>query len=176
MGVCPSCGERRADDARFCEVCRYDFVTGTGGPPPAVGAVADPPAPPVGGAVVPSDAWELVVTVDPSLDTEPDPQTPCPTGSPEQVFAVDVAEMLVGRRDDRRDIRPEIPLGDPGTSRRHAKFVRNHDGSVSVQDLASMNGTRWNGVDMVAGSRQVLAEGDHVTLGRWTRIRLRRRA
>jgi hypothetical protein len=44
-----------------------------------------------------------------------------------------------------------------------------------VQDLASMNGTRWNGTDMVAGSRQVLAEGDEVTLGRWTRIRLRRK-
>jgi hypothetical protein len=177
--VCPSCGERRTDDARFCEVCRYDFVTGTGGPPPAAFAATpegEAPAVQRGSAgALAGVAWEFVVTVDPSLDTEPDPATPCPVGAAEQIFAVDTSEMLVGRRDDRRDIRPEIPLSDPGTSRRHAKFVKNLDGSVSVQDLASMNGTRWNGTDMVAGSRQVLAEGDEVTLGRWTRIRLRRK-
>jgi hypothetical protein len=160
--VCPSCGERRTDQARFCEVCRYDFVAQKGGPPPAAAPLVS--------------AWDLVVMVDPALDTEPDPATPCPAGVPEQIYAVDVAEMLVGRRDDRRDIRPEIPLSDPGTSRRHAKFVKNVDGTVSVQDLASMNGTRLNGTDMVPGSRQALTEGDEVTLGRWSRIRIRRRS
>jgi hypothetical protein len=179
-GGCPSCGEPRADDqARFCEVCRYDFVSKKGGPPPAVlpreaaKASADPsPVPASSGAVT----WELIVGVDPSLDTEPDPQTPCPVGEAEHTFEVDVAEMLVGRRDDRRDIRPEIPLNDPGTSRRHAKFMRNADGTVTLQDLASMNGTRLNGADMVAGSRQVLKEADVVALGRWTTIRLRRKS
>jgi len=121
-------------------------------------------------------AWELIVSIDPLLDTDPDPASPCPTGVAELVFGVDAAEMLVGRRDDRRDIRPEIPLADPGTSRRHAKFVKNVDGSVSIQDLASMNGTRFNKAEMVPGSRQVFTEGDEVTLGRWTRIRIRRRA
>jgi pSer/pThr/pTyr-binding forkhead associated (FHA) protein len=115
------------------------------------------------------------VTIDPSLDTEPDPASPCPVGEPAQTFAFDVSEMLIGRRDDRRDIRPEIPVGDPGASRRHAKFVKNADGTVSLQDLASMNGTRFNAADMPPGSRQVLKEGDEVTLGRWTRIRLGRK-
>jgi len=164
--VCPSCGEPRTDEARFCEVCRFDFVARKGGPPPA----------PVPASLPPVGPWELVVTVDPSLDTDPDPATPCPPGEAERVFAFDVADMLVGRRDDRRDIRPELPVADPGTSRRHAKFLKNADGSVSIQDLASMNGTRFNTKEMVPGSRQVLAEGDEVTLGRWTRIRLRRKA
>jgi hypothetical protein len=180
-GACPSCGEPRADDqARFCEVCRYDFVTKKGGPPPAVmvpreagKASPDPvPVPASSGAAT----WELVVAVDPSLDTDPDPQTPCPVGEADHAFEVDVAELLVGRRDDRRDIRPEIPVHDPGTSRRHAKFMKNSDGTVTLQDLASMNGTRLNGADMVAGSRQVLKEGDVVALGRWTTIRLRRKS
>jgi hypothetical protein len=167
--ACPSCGEPRTfAEARFCEVCRYDFVTRKGGPPPAV--VAAPSQ-----EVSAPSAWELVVSVDPSLDTDPDPATPCPQGEAERVFLVDETEMLVGRRDDRRDIRPEVPLGDPGTSRRHAKFVKNAGDSVSLQDLSSLNGTRLNDADMVPGSRQILKEGDTVTLGRWTRIRLRRR-
>jgi len=116
---------------------------------------------------------EVVVVIDPSLDTDPDPGTPCPKDEPEHVFAVDVAEMMVGRRDDSRDIRPEIPVSDPGTSRRHAKIVKNRDGTVSLQDLASTNGTRLNGIDVAPGSRHLLKEGDLITLGRWTRLRLR---
>jgi hypothetical protein len=175
--ACPSCGEPRTfAEARFCEVCRYDFVAKKGGPPPAVAAAA--PATPQAAqekAASSAASWQLVVSVDASLDTDPDPASPCPQGEAESAFALDEEEMLVGRRDDRRDIRPDIALGDPGTSRRHAKFVKNPDGSVSLQDLASLNGTRLNGVDVVPGSRQVLEDGDSVTLGRYTRIRLRRR-
>jgi hypothetical protein len=122
-----------------------------------------------------SCVWELVVVVDASLDTDPDPASPCPKDEPERVFAIEVPEMLVGRRDDTRAIRPEIPLNDPGTSRRHAKIVKNADGSPSLQDLASMNGTSLNGADVAPGSHHPLKEGDEVTIGRWTRMRLRRR-
>jgi pSer/pThr/pTyr-binding forkhead associated (FHA) protein len=81
--------------------------------------------------------------------------------------------MLLGRRDDRRDIRPEIPLGDPGTSRRHAKLMLAPDGSLQLQDLASTNGTKLNGSEVVPGSRRPLADKDEITLGRWTRITVR---
>ena len=171
--ACPACGEPRTSaEARFCEVCRYDFVTRKGGPPPAE---SEPAPAPVPRTAAPPEAWELVVTVDPALDTDPDPKSPCPQDEAPRIFSIDEPEMLVGRRDDRRDIRPDIPLGDPGTSRRHAKFLKNVDGSVSLQDLSSLNGTRLNGADVPPGSRQVLNEGDTVTLGRWTRIGLRRR-
>jgi pSer/pThr/pTyr-binding forkhead associated (FHA) protein len=53
--------------------------------------------------------------------------------------------------------------------------MRNSDGSVVLQDLASLNGTRLNAKDVEPGSRQVMKDGDTVTLGRYTRIRLRRR-
>jgi hypothetical protein len=161
VGACPSCGEPRPDPAaRYCEVCRYDFVARKAGPPPFV-------------TVAPSAAWDVIVGVDASLDTDPDPATPCPKNEPERVFALDTSEMLIGRRDDSRDIRPEIPVGDPGTSRRHAKIVKNGDGSVSLLDLASMNGTRLNGTEVAPGSRHPLTEKDLVTIGRWTRLRLR---
>jgi hypothetical protein len=155
------CGEPRSDpDGRFCEVCRYDFVARTGGPPPA--------AAPAKNAV----AWSLVLTVDPSLDTEPDPASPPPADT-ERVFPVEQREMLVGRRDDRQNLHPAIPLHDPGASRRHAKFLLGGDGAVSLHDLGSTNGTKLNGAEVVAGSIHPLKDGDEVTLGRWTRIRLR---
>lgn len=163
-GFCPLCGEARdAAGARFCEVCRFDFQEQRPGPPP-VAAVASSPR-----------GWELVITVDPTLDTDPDPASPCPADAAARVIALDRDEMLVGRDDALRDIHPEIPLADPGASRRHAKLVREADGGVALQDLASTNGARVNGRDVPAGSRRRLAAGDAVTLGRWTRITLRAR-
>jgi pSer/pThr/pTyr-binding forkhead associated (FHA) protein len=122
-----------------------------------------------------ASAWELVVSVDPSIDTEPDPASPCPLDRPDVVISVDRDELLVGRHDDRRDIHPEVALHDPGASRRHAKFARNADGSIALVDLASTNGTRLNGEDVPAGGRKPLKAGDAVLIGRWTRITLRAR-
>jgi hypothetical protein len=158
--ACPACGEPRADiDARFCEVCRFDFVKRAPGPAPSATTLA-------------TQKWELVLTIDASLDDEPDPSVP-PPADPERIFPVEIAEMLVGRRDDKQNIRPAVPLNDPGASRRHAKFLLNADGTVSLHDLASMNGTKLNGVDVVSGSLRALKAGDEVTLGRWSRIKLR---
>jgi hypothetical protein len=155
--ACPACGEPRPlAETRFCEVCRYDFQGRKGGKR---------------AAAVPA-GYVLVVQVDPTLDIEPDPATPPPTGVSDVRIPVAAAELLVGRKDDVRDVHPDIPVADPGSSRRHAKFVRGTDGSLALHDLASMNGTKLNGVDVVAGSRTQLHVGDEVTLGRWTRIKV----
>jgi hypothetical protein len=127
-------------------------------------------------AAPPARAWELIVAVDPSLDTEPDPESPCPADRPEIVVAVDKPDMLVGRHDDTRAIHPEVSLHDPGASRRHAKFVLDPDGGIALQDLASTNGTQVNGQDVPPGTRRRLRDGDRVTLGRWTRITVRGKA
>jgi len=213
--VCPACGEPRADPrARFCEVCRFDFVAGVPGPPPGgvvagtvsvapaatASAVADPlssAAPPVDTSTVPAAdpvpsavpatalptvanagvararAWDVVVSVDPSLDVDPDPAVPAPVGEPEYILPLDQDETLIGRRDDLRGIHPDVALRDPGASRRHASLLRGNDGSLAVIDLASANGTSVNGVELAAGARQALRDGDSITLGRWTRLTLR---
>jgi hypothetical protein len=133
------------------------------------------PATPSPAPAVVAQAWELVVRIDPSLDTEPDPDHPCPADPP-VVLAVDKADMLIGRLDETRDIRPEVALRDPGASRRHAKFVLDPDGGIALQDLASTNGTQVNGQDVPPGTRKRLRDGDSVTLGRWTRIDVRSKA
>ncbi len=191
--ACPACGTARSDPtARFCEVCRYDFQSREPGPPPVAAALGDPPtraaavptppapAPPASRPADPTGPsgraeWEVVIVVDPSLDSEPEPGPPPPPDIGERLFPIDLAEMLVGRRDDRQSIRPEIPVLDPGVSRRHARFLRLPGGGLAITDLASANGTAVNGAGLIAGEQRELADGDVVTIGRWTRITVRRR-
>jgi FHA domain len=173
--TCPSCGTPRSDrDARFCEVCRYDYQAHAPGPPPVV-VTSGPPPDPAAAAAGHAD-WEVTIVLDPSLDTESDPDVAPPPDVGDRIFPIDLAEMLVGRRDDAHHIRPELPVFDPGVSRRHAQFLRLPDGKLAIVDLASANGTAVNGVGLVAGERRELADGDVVTMGRWTRITVCRRS
>jgi len=202
---CPSCGTPRADaGARFCEVCRYDYQTQEPGPPPVVVESAPPPAAPAPSPAPPTvppaplapieptpspspsqpvvlapagrAEWEVTIVLDPTLDTEPDPAVKPPPDIGDRIFPIDLPEMLVGRRDDAHNIRPEIPVIDPGVSRRHAHLLRLPEGRIAIVDLASANGTAVNGAGLVAGQRRELVDGDVVTIGRWTRITVHRRA
>src|SRR5690242_18573668 len=56
----------------------------------------------------------------------------------------------------------EIPIDDPGVSRRHVKLTRRADGSVEVSDMRSTNGLILNGERVERG---VLREGDLINLG-----------
>ena len=180
--VCPDCGVARHPGARFCEVCRYDFEAHTSAAPVAPApdalpiAMPDPPPTAVPDPMPLPGAfrrWEAVAVVDPSLYVEPDPAVPCPAGEPERTFPLDLAESLIGRRSDRRDIHPEVPLTDSGVSHRHAKITRQPDGSLVLLDLGSTNGTEVNGKEVLAGVQTPLEAGDQITLGCWTRITIR---
>ena len=187
--ACPDCGTKRVNGtALFCEVCRYNFESHTSWSVPTVTA---PPAsiPQQAPAAAPPDTaqsttpivasgdfvdWDAILTVDPTLYTEPDPAVPLP-GEPERIYPLDLAENLIGRRSDRRDIHPEINVNDSGVSHRHAKLLRETNGTFALLDLASTNGTRLNGVDVVSGVRTSVTDGDQITLGYWTRIVIRGR-
>lgn len=199
--TCPDCGTPRRSSAKFCEVCRYNFETHAAGvstPPPVSAPPPDPIVPvealpvpemvtvmPTAEPVVSASAvlapeaaslakWEVAVQVDPTLYIEPDPAVPCPMNEPELLFPLDFAENLLGRRSDRKDIHPEIPLEDPGVSRRHAKLLKQPDGSLFVLDVGSSNGTFLNDVEVKPGVRTPVQPGDQITLGCWTRLTLRR--
>ena len=186
--ACPVCGELRPGPlARFCDTCRYDFVTrlpfsAAASTTPAASLVASagpaaPPAPPlpVPAEAAPSPAvqrWELLAQVDASLRKPEDPE---PGDRSERLFPLDLQDHLIGRRSDSADIHPEVVVPDPGISRRHARLLRQPGGGMALVDLGSMNGTQVNGAAVAPNVITPLAEGDQVTLGCWTRLTLRGR-
>jgi len=166
---CPSCGVVHTPGARYCETCRYDFKLQSA----ESGVVAPPPIRPP--ATSSKTSWEAVVTVDPTLDVEPDQDAPCPVDTPERTFPLDLAENLVGRRSAARGILPSIALNDPGVSHRHLMVYRGPDGMLMALDLDSTNGTYLNGSSerLEPGVKTAIADGDRLDLGRWTRITFR---
>jgi hypothetical protein len=152
--TCPDCGTARADGARYCEACRYDFRSVDPAPPQA---------PPLC----------VAVQVDPSLVAEPDPDNPCPVGRSEELYELDLDETLVGRRSDAPEALAEIEIADSGVSRRHLSFLRRADGGYAVLDLNSTNGTWLNDVELRAGVETPIGPGDELTIGEWTRLTIR---
>jgi len=203
--ACPVCGELRPGPlARFCDTCRYDFVTHqpfgaapVAGPAPAVAAPAAPAAaaqaaagsgaaataPPAAPPAADSPAAASSITAAPrrwELLAQVDvsfrkPEDPEPSDRSERLFPLDMGDHLIGRRSDSADIHPEVVIPDPGISRRHARILRQPDGGLALVDLGSMNGTRLNGAAVAPNVITPLAEGDQVTVGCWTRLTLRGR-
>jgi pSer/pThr/pTyr-binding forkhead associated (FHA) protein len=192
---CPVCATRRVVGARFCEVCRYDFETATAPnaasapptapkmPTPSEAALpceppapsASPPAPTLPPSELVAQHWDIIVAVDPALNSNPDPAQPCPQNAPERTFPLDLDENLIGRRSDRKDIHPEIMVADPGISRRHLSLRRRDDGGFLAIELGSTNGTFLNAAPLEPGIPTPLKNGDQLTLGCWTRMTIRAR-
>ncbi|OIJ66974.1 hypothetical protein WN71_016300 [Streptomyces mangrovisoli] len=163
--VCSRCGNRNAENARFCSNC---------GAPLRPGAV-------------PERASETTSTISISgieaYDAEVTGQTQMPTLSPEAQAAVDAlplgSALLVVRRGPNsgsrflldgelttagRHPQSDIFLDDVTVSRRHVEFRRSPDGSFTVADVGSLNGTYVNRerIDQVG-----LSNGDEVQIGKY---------
>jgi pSer/pThr/pTyr-binding forkhead associated (FHA) protein len=87
-------------------------------------------------------------------------------------------QMRIGRRNAARELEPEIDLADPpvdlSISRLHAMLIAAPDGTWSVLDPGSANGTLLNGRQIATGYQFTLREGDRINLGAWTVITLHR--
>ncbi|HEY7175410.1 MAG TPA: FHA domain-containing protein [Micromonosporaceae bacterium] len=140
-------------------------------------AILDPAAPASAG-------WRAVVTVDAAyharMQAEPDAEpVALPAFSPERRFALDGAQMLIGRRSRSRGIEPDIDLTGPpedaAVSHAHALLVAQAAGGWAVVDLDSANGTYVNdATEPIAPNDPVpLADGDRVHVGAWTTLTLR---
>ncbi|MCW1092813.1 MULTISPECIES: FHA domain-containing protein [Streptomyces] len=163
--VCTRCGNRNAENSRFCSNC---------GAPLRPGAV-------------PERASETTSTISISgleaYDAEVTGQTAMPALSPEAQAAVDAlplgSALLVVRRGPNsgsrflldgelttagRHPQSDIFLDDVTVSRRHVEFRRSPDGSFTVADVGSLNGTYVNRerIDQVA-----LSNGDEVQIGKY---------
>lgn len=88
---------------------------------------------------------------------------------PLQFDAAQIDELLIGRFDTETNTAPQVDL-DPfegmekGVSRRHASIIR-RDGSLSIMDLGSHNGTFLNGQRLTPNQLRLLRDGDDIRLG-----------
>lgn len=161
---CPACGEPRDQvDSRYCNNCRYDFLTHAAYGGREEHSVLDQSS----AAPLVYGHWELTAGVDLSLRG---PDDPMPTDLRERIFPVEQDRNTIGRRVNGRESPQEIALDDPGVSRRHAQIKRQPDGSLALLDLGSTNGTRINGIAIEANILVPLKDGDRIILGCWTHI------
>jgi pSer/pThr/pTyr-binding forkhead associated (FHA) protein len=97
-----------------------------------------------------------------------------PVYCPQRRFPLTGTEMRIGRRSSRSGIDPEIdltgPPADPGLSRLHAVLLRALDGSWSVIDPGSANGTLVNGSEIPRDQVVPVSAGDRIHVGAWTVI------
>jgi hypothetical protein len=165
-------------------------------PPPAAPPQPPPaasPAPPISSAPPTAAApllyapvdWTAVVSADrdyyESVRAASGPEgesIPFPAYVAERRFRLSGGQMQIGRRSVSRGVAPEIdltgPPADPGISRLHAVLIAEPDGSWSVLDPGSANGTSVNGAEISTGDRVPLHDGDRINVGAWTAITVHR--
>jgi len=154
-------------------------------PPPPPAAPNAPPissAPPAAPAPAYAPAvWTAVVSSDrdyyESVRAASGPEgesVPFPAYCAERRFRLSGSQMRIGRRSVSRGLDPEIdltgPPADPGISRLHAVLIAAQDGSWSVLDPGSANGTLVNGTEIPTGDPVPLHDGDRINVGAWTAI------
>jgi pSer/pThr/pTyr-binding forkhead associated (FHA) protein len=92
-----------------------------------------------------------------------------PAYCPERRFRLAGREMRIGRRSVPRGLEPEIdlagPPADPGVSHLHAVLTAEPDGTWTVLDPGSSNGTIVNGGEVVPGVCVPLRDGDRICVG-----------
>jgi FHA domain-containing protein len=174
--ACPECGEPRT--GRFCEGCSYDFVAGASRTPSAVvsAPVAAPP-------VAVTATWAAVVSADrahfEAVQEQDGPDAAdiaFPAYCPDRRFTLTGDQIRIGRRSRSRGLEPEIdltgPPADPGVSHLHAVLLAQPDGTWSLVDPGSTNGTTINDtMDPIKTDTPIpLKDGDRIHVGAWTTI------
>ncbi|WP_428957723.1 FHA domain-containing protein [Streptomyces sp. cg35] len=163
--VCTRCGNRNGENSRFCSNC---------GAPLRGGVAAEGPS---------ETTSTISISGLESYDPEATGQTQLPALSPEAQAAVDAlplgSALLVVRRGPNsgsrflldgdlttagRHPQSDIFLDDVTVSRRHVEFRRQQDGTFTVSDVGSLNGTYVNRerIDSV-----LLNNGDEVQIGKY---------
>jgi hypothetical protein len=154
--------------------------------PPGPGPQA-PPSFPARPAAAADAEWTAVVSADrayyDAVQAEGGPDAAgiaFPAYFPQRRFRLAGTEVRIGRHSPSSGIDPEIdlsvPPADPGVSRLHAVLLKSPDGTWSVIDPGSANGTAVNGSEIPQGQPVPLRDGDRVHLGAWTELRVVREA
>ena len=170
---CSNCDEPHGPDDVFCENCGLDFLTGTlPGPTSPVTSHGAATAAPSG------DTVQLRVEADRAfharMDTDGVLEYPEPEPDP-RLVTVAGDRVLIGRERPSRGIFPDVDLtSDPAASSRHALLQRRADGSWTVTDLGSTNGTFVGDstVPITPHEAVPVATGTPIFVGAWTRLEI----
>jgi hypothetical protein len=146
-----------------------------------------PPSAPVRAAAAAGAEWTAVVSADrayyDAVQAAGGPDAAgiaFPAYFPQRRFRLAGTEVRIGRHSSSSGIDPEIdlsvPPADPGVSRLHAVLLKSPDGTWSVIDPGSANGTAVNGSEIPQGQPVPLRDGDRIHLGAWTELRVVRDA
>ena len=169
--TCSNCGEPHGPDDVFCESCGFDFLTGSlpaAESPVTSNAPAAASGPTIVLRVTADREYHERMDADGVLDF-PDPAPPA------RDLPVAGDMVLVGRARPSRGLFPDVDLSsDPAVSSRHAVLARRDDGSWTITDVGSTNGT-YVGNSTVALEVDVpvtVGAGTIVHLGAWTQVEI----
>jgi hypothetical protein len=173
---CPVCQTPRVGQDRFCEECGYDYTN----PAPAPGQAG--PVLAAAAGTTSAAAWEASAVADREYYERVAPEgVTFPIHCPARTFLLAGSEIRIGRRSNSRGIQPEVDLSgapeDGAISHLHCLLLEQPDGSYSLVDPGSTNGTTLNDdtTPLMASIAVALADGDRIHLGAWTTITIRAR-
>jgi len=159
MQICPNCRSKQFDGTIFCSECGENLVATTRhettlslGQRPPTGELTDEAA--------------LIAAPAPSTG----PRITLVIMNSGRRISLDIGDdLLIGRKDNARGIFPDVDLGldggyDAGVSRRHAILAYNN-GTYTVEDLSSSNGTFINEQRLPAEQATRLKQGDELKCG-----------
>ena len=165
---CPMCTEVRDGSAQFCGVCGYDYVNKTGGEVPQAAAPA--PAVPAPNYAPPAVTAPVASAPASLSSARIDLEIVVGKTSPRKHSLFD-NESLIGRPNNKVALSLVID-GDEGISRRQMMITRQADGSVTVRDLDSANGTKvehdGGTVTVAVGEERPIVVGDKIIIGEHT--------
>jgi hypothetical protein len=133
-----------------------------------------------------AETWTAVVTADRDYyasvvrQHEENGAFSFPPYCPERRIPLDRPQVRIGRRSVSRGTVPEIdlsaPPADPGASHTHAVLLCHPDGTVTLVDPGSTNGTTVNGSEepIPVNVEVTMRDGDRIHVGVWTTITLRK--
>jgi hypothetical protein len=142
--------------------------------------------PPPAGTPVVAPTWTALVNADrayfDAVQAQEGPDAAdiaFPVYCPERVFSLTGQQVRIGRLSRSRGLEPEIdlsgPPADPGVSHLHAVLLAQPDGTWSLVDPGSTNGTTLNDdtEPIKTDTAIAVADGDRIHVGAWTTITLR---
>jgi FHA domain len=199
-GQCSNCSSELDAGARFCEVCGYDPATGSLPSAPVAQPIMLPPLPPPASPTagldapyqspVPTSSSGPVGAAAPALllavvsadrayyDSQQVGEVQFPVGAPPRVIELPAVPVTIGRRSRSLGTDPAldlaIPPEDPAVSHTHASLLPGDDGTWSLVDHGSTNGTYLNESPepLPANVPRTVRPGDRIYVGAWTRISL----